>query len=103
MGLFRHPAGRRLTVIQRQNLKIMIIAGDQSNQQLADRFNCNVRTIQRYRKEIEATGGLLDPKQSDSRYNALRLLPWALEVCLYTVFICYVLTAWLTRYLIEID
>ncbi|KAI5918157.1 hypothetical protein F4810DRAFT_693532 [Camillea tinctor] len=68
----------RLTVVEKARLLVMLSENSLTNQEIADHFACNIRTIQRYRRQYDASGKLF-PAYGKTGSNAVRLSPWALE------------------------
>ena len=69
---------KHLTLLQRQKIHAAFLDADEDNQQIADRIDCSVRQVRRYRKNFEATGRVLP--EGKSKMNPTKLEPWAFQV-----------------------
>ena len=56
----------------------LLTIGTASNQEIADVSGLGVRQIRKLRRNFEASGQAYLP--SNTPYNSMRLLPWAVEV-----------------------
>ena len=66
---------KHLTLLQRQKIHVAFLDGDEDNQQIADRIDCSVQQVRRYRKSVGAIGWVLP--EGKSKMNGVKLEPWA--------------------------
>ena len=70
---------KHLTLLQRQKIHAAFLDADEDNQQIVDRIDCSVQQVRRYRKSVEAIGGVL--QEGKSKMNGVKLELWAFQVC----------------------
>lgn len=81
----RAKYGKRLTELQKYNLLAMVAEGKLTNAELSKRFGVAKRTIERYRVQYRTHGRFLIRGVDYRLTGALKLFPWALDVCKSTV------------------